>query len=43
MKIDVLRFGFERVYEENMVLRKKLRASERENRRLSNIMFSFEF
>ena len=43
MKIDVLRSGFERVYEENMVLRHKLRASERENRRLSNIMFNFEF
>ena len=41
MRIDVLRYGFERVYEENISLRKRLWEAERENRILSHIMFNF--
>ncbi len=42
-RLRILRHGFELVYEQNVILRRRLRAAARENRRLSNIMFKFDF
>ena len=43
VRLSILRYGFEQVYEENVILRRRLWEASRENSRLNNVMFSFDF
>jgi len=41
--MEVLRIGFNYLRIENTNLRRRLKTSEKENRRLNNIMYNFKF
>jgi len=40
---EVLRIGFRILHRENIILRRRLREAETENRRLNHLMFTFNF
>ena len=43
VRLGIVRIGFEEVYKENILLRKRALAAEKENRRIVKKMFNFDF